>query len=217
MARCTCPARSTGHFDKRLGVALKPLNGQCAPVQWGRTGLPAITINILSIVRNTSAFHAEGSVREKMSRSAEIDLLWRRRILGQRPAAVAIDESLESRVRNRLRSLKSAKHQPIELKIFSTDMGYYVDLRCPSDECPHVDFPPQELVPSAPSTLGTRSGSLDELTHSSIMWWIACAGIERLPVRPQTILRLTLLASRACGLAPGPGRPYLTTDKAKSN
>jgi hypothetical protein len=29
-------------------------------------------------------------------------------------------------------------------------MGYYVDLRCPSDECPHVDFPPQELVRSAP-------------------------------------------------------------------
>jgi hypothetical protein len=95
-------------------------------------------------------FSPEGSVREKMKPSAEIDLLWRRRILGQRPAAVAIDESLESRVRNRLRSLKSAKHQPIELKIFSTDMGYYVDLRCPSDECPHVDFPPQELVRSAP-------------------------------------------------------------------
>jgi hypothetical protein len=162
------------------------------------------------------AVEPEGSVREKMKPSAEIDLLWRRRILGQRPAAVAIDESLESRVRNRLGSLKSAKHQPIELKIFSTDMGYYVDLRCPSDECPHVDFPPQELVPSAPSTLGTRSGSLDELTPR------LCGGLPALelngcPCGPQTILRLTLLASRACGFAPGPGRPYLTKDKAKSN
>ena len=186
VAPCTCPARSTGHFDKRLGVALKPLNGQCAPVQWGRTGLPAININILSIVRNTSAFHAEGSVREKMRRSAEIDLLWRRRILGQGPAAVAIDESLESRVRNRLRSLKSAKHQPIELKIFSTDMGYYVDLRCPSDECPHVDFPRRNWSRQHPQ----RSA------HAAVPW-------TSLPTR-RLCGGLPVLALNGCTCGPKP-------------
>ena len=47
-------------------------------------------------------------------RPVEIDLLWRQGILRQRPAAVAIDERLKSRVRDRLRSLEPAKHQPIE-------------------------------------------------------------------------------------------------------
>ena len=54
---------------------------------------------------------------------------------------VAIDERLESRVRDRLRSLKAAKYQPVELKVFPADMGNNVNLRCPGDECPHVDFP----------------------------------------------------------------------------
>ena len=42
-----------------------------------------------------------------------IDLSWRQGILGQWPAAVAIDERLKSRVRDRLRSLEPAKHQPM--------------------------------------------------------------------------------------------------------
>jgi hypothetical protein len=111
------------------------------------------------------AVEPEGSVREKMKPSAEIDLLWRRRILGQRPAAVAIDESLESRVRNRLGSLKSAKHQPIELKIFSTDMGYYVDLRCPSEVrmsiSPHRNWSHQHPQRSARAAVPWTSLPLD--------------------------------------------------------
>ena len=52
-----------------------------------------------------------------------------------------MDEHLESRVCDRLRSLKAAKHQPVELKVFPADMGNDVNLRCPGDESPHVDFP----------------------------------------------------------------------------
>src|ERR1700722_15209292 len=74
-------------------------------------------------------------------RSIEINLLRRQGILSQGPAAVTIDQRLESRVRDRLRSLKAVKHQPIEFKVFSADMRNDVDLRCPDDECPHVVSP----------------------------------------------------------------------------
>ncbi len=72
------------------------------------------------------------------SKSNEIALLWRQGILSQGPAAVAINEGSKSGVRNRLRSLKPAKYQTIELKVFPADMSNHADLRCPSDERAHV-------------------------------------------------------------------------------
>jgi hypothetical protein len=51
----------------------------------------------------------------------KIDLSWCQSILGQGPSAVASDERLKSRVRNRLRALKSVKHQAIELKVLLAD------------------------------------------------------------------------------------------------
>ena len=82
-----------------------------------------------------------GSRLRNSSRSTEFDLWWGQGILGQGPAAVAIDERLKSRVSNRLRSLKPAKYQPIEFKIFPADMSNDVDLRGPDDKCAHVESP----------------------------------------------------------------------------
>jgi hypothetical protein len=68
-----------------------------------------------------------GSRLRNSSRSTEFDLWWGQGILGQGPAAVAIDQRLKSRISNRLRSLKPAKYQPIEFKIFPADMSNDVD------------------------------------------------------------------------------------------
>jgi len=84
------------------------------------------------------------------------DLWWGQGILGQGPAAVAIDQCLKSRVRDHLRSLKPAKYQPIEFKVFPADMSNNVDIRGPDDERPHVKFPPSELVPSLNSQQARR-------------------------------------------------------------
>jgi hypothetical protein len=74
--------------------------------------------------------------------SREIDLLRRQGVFSQRPAAIAIYECSKSGVRNHFRSLKPAKHEPIELKIFPAYMSNNVYPRGPGNECPHGDLPP---------------------------------------------------------------------------
>ena len=84
----------------------------------------------------------------EIGRLTEFDLRWGQGILRQGPAAVAIDQRLKSRVCDHLRSLKSAKYQSIEFKVFAADMSDDVDLRSPDNERPHVKFRPLDLVPS---------------------------------------------------------------------
>jgi len=77
----------------------------------------------------------------KNSRLTEFDLWWGQGIFGQGPAAIAIYERLKSRVRDHLRTLKPAKYQPIEFKVFPAEMSNDVDLRGTDDERPHVKSP----------------------------------------------------------------------------
>ncbi len=91
---------------------------QQAPLKILSTDPNICNITLLELFEANERRHrkmgASGNKQPGM-RSVEIDLSWRQGILGQGPAAVAIHESLKSRVRDRLRSLKPAKHQPIEL------------------------------------------------------------------------------------------------------
>jgi hypothetical protein len=47
---------------------------------------------------------------------------------------------LKSRIRNCGASIEPGKHKPVEFKVFLADLGNNVDLCCPDDERPHIDF-----------------------------------------------------------------------------